>query len=140
VAESPNIARVRDFVDAFNRRDMESALVDYDPDVELHEWPTAPGARTYIGSAELLKAVETWFEVWEWMQVEIEDIFESGDRVLVFFHQRAKGSGSEAEVEIRTFNVFTFRDGKVTRIQLFTERDPALEAAGLTPDYQEERR
>jgi len=57
--------------------------------------------------------------------------------VLVVLDQRAKGKGSEVEVEIRSYNVYAFRDGKVSRIQLYTEREPALEAAGLT---QEESR
>jgi ketosteroid isomerase-like protein len=140
LGESENIALVRRFVDAFNARDLESMRPFYDPDVELVEWPNAPGAATYHGIEGMLQAVEGWFEVWEWMQVEIAEIFEAGDYVLVFLDQRAKGKGSEVEVEIKSFNTYTFRDGKVSRIQLFTEREPALEAAGLTPQYEEERR
>jgi hypothetical protein len=30
--------------------------------------------------------------------------------------------------------------GKAIRIELFTEREPALDAAGLAPDYEEEKR
>ena len=30
-------------------------------------------------------------------------------------------------------------EGKLTRIQLFLDRDQALEAAGLTPDYDKEK-
>jgi ketosteroid isomerase-like protein len=65
---------------------------------------------------------------------------EAGDSVFVVLHQRAKGSGSGIEVEIRSWNVYSFRDGKVIRIQLFLEPEPALEAAGLTPNYEEEKR
>jgi hypothetical protein len=36
--------------------------------------------------------------------------------------------------------VFSFRGGRVTRLEFFTEREPALEAAGLSPNYQEEKR
>jgi ketosteroid isomerase-like protein len=73
------------------------------------------------------------------MRLDIEEITEAGDRVLLKLHQRAKGKGSEIEVEITSFNVYTFRDGKVARIELFIEREPALEAAGLTSDHQEEK-
>ena len=137
---SENVAIVRRFVDAFNRLDVDSLADEYHPDVELYEWPTAPGARTYHGLDGVRAALDSWFEVWEWMQVEIEDIIETGDRVLVITLQRAKGRGSEIEVESRTFNVYTFLDGKVRRMQLFTEREPALEAAGLAPHYEEEKR
>ncbi len=132
---------VHEFVEAFNRRDFDWLVHNtLDPQVELHEWPAAPGSAVYHGHEGARRAVDTWFEVWEWMRVEIEDIVEVDDRALVTAHQRAKGKGSAVEVEVDTFNVYTFRDGKVIRIELFTERDPALEAAGLTSNQQEERR
>lgn len=41
--------------------------------------------------------------------------------------------GSEnVEVGIDAFNVYTLRGGKVTRMEFFTSREPALRAAGLT--------
>ena len=135
-----NVELVRRFVDAFNRRDVESLAGDYDPDVELHEWPTAPGAGSYHGIDGVRSALDNWFEVWEWMHVEMVDLVDAGDRVLVTLDQVAKGRGSEVEVEIRSYNVYTFRDGKVLRMELFTEREPALEAAGLAPNPEDEKR
>jgi ketosteroid isomerase-like protein len=135
-----NVELVRRFVVAFNRLDVDSMADHYDSEVELHEWPTAPGAGVYRGVDGVRSAVDNWFDVWEWMRVEIVELIDAGDRVLVTLDQRAKGKGSEVEVEIRSYNVYTFRDGKVLRMQLFTEREPALEAAGLTPTYEEERR
>ncbi len=132
--ESEQAAAVRQFTDAFNRRDFDSLLAAVDPDLELHEWPEAPGAQTFRGPDEARQAIESWFDAWEWMKVEVEDIVESGERVLVTLHQRAKGKGSAVEVEIRTPNVYTFRDGKLFRIQLFTEREAALEAFGSTDE------
>jgi ketosteroid isomerase-like protein len=129
-----NVELIRTWTDAFNRRDFD-AMVDWlDSDVELHEWPTAPGAEVYRGPDGALRAIDNWFEVWEWMHIDVEDIVDAGDRVLVTLHQRAKGKGSAIEVEIRSFNVYTFRGGRITRIELFTEEQPALEAAGLTEE------
>ena len=136
---SENVATVRRFVDAFNRRDFESTFADADPEIELHEWPSAPGARTYRGHDGVLEAMNEWFETWEWMRVEIVDISEIGDRVFFTLHQRAKGKSSQIEVELTSYNVYTFRDGKVIRLELFTEREPALAAAGLTPDREKEK-
>ena len=127
-----NVAFIREFTAAFNRRDVDYMISQLDPEVELHEWPAAPGAGTYRGHAGVRKAFDSWFEVWAWMQVEIVDVVEAGDRVLVTLRQRAKGKGSEVEVEIESFNVYTVRDGKLTRLELYTEREPALAAAGLT--------
>jgi ketosteroid isomerase-like protein len=129
-----NVEVVRRFVDAFNRLDVESMDDYYDPEVELHEWPTAPGAQVYRGIDGVRSALDNWFDVWEWMRVEIVDLVDAGDQVLVTLDQRAKGRGSEIEVAIRSYNVYAFRDGRVFRMQLFTEREAALEAAGLTAE------
>jgi ketosteroid isomerase-like protein len=119
---------VRRFTEAFNRRDFESLVADLDAEIELHEWPLAPGAQSYRGPDGLRAAIANWFESWEWMQVEIEDLEERDGRVLATLYQRARGKGSEVEVEIRSWNVYSFNNGSVTDIALFTDRDEALEA------------
>ena len=43
-------------------------------EVELGEWPTAPGARIYHGPDGHPPLFATWFEAWEWMQVDVEDV------------------------------------------------------------------
>jgi ketosteroid isomerase-like protein len=140
MADSEQVAMIRRFGEAFNRRDFDSVVDDLDPEVELQEWPVAPGAQTYHGHDGVRRAMANWFESWEWMRVEILELLEADDRVLVTAHQRAQGRGSKVEVEIKSFNVYTFRKGKVARIELYTERAPALEAAGLAPNYEEEKR
>ena len=138
--ESDNVAVVRRFVDAFNRLDIDAALADADPDIVLKEWVEAPGAQAYHGCDGVRAAISNWFETWEWMQVEIKDITEVSDVcVLVTLYQRAKGTGSGIEVDLTTYNVYSFRDGKVKELALYMERDAALEAAGLTPNYDKEK-
>jgi ketosteroid isomerase-like protein len=138
--ESQQLAIVRRFVEAFNRLDVESVRGDLHPDVRVDEWPTGPDPRSYRGLDGIQQALDTWFEAWEWITIEIVDLEEADDVVLVTLHQRAKGRGSEAEVEITSYTVYAFRDGLIDRIQLFTEREPALAAAGLTPEHEEETR
>lgn len=134
-----NLDVLHRFVDAFNSRDVDLIASDIDPDAELHEWPEAPGAQSYTGPDGLRRALEVWFDAWESMQIEITDTQEIDDRILVTLHQRAKGKGSEVEVEIDSYNVYTFDKGKVTRLELFLNRDDALEAAGLTADIEEKK-
>jgi len=125
---SEQVATVLRFNDAFNRRDVEEIVRDLDSDVELAEWPDAPGARTFQGPEGLTRAFEGWFETWEWMRVDVEEVEEAEDRVMATVFQRARGSASGAEVTIRAWNVYEFRDGKVWRLLLFTDRESAIEA------------
>jgi ketosteroid isomerase-like protein len=126
-SESPQEAAVRRFVDLFNRGELEALLAEIDAETVLNEWPTAPGAQSYKGPDEIRRAFENWFESWEWMRIEVEDLEEAGDRVIATFHQRARGKGSEAEVEVRSFNVWSFKEGRIRDISLFTDRAPAVE-------------
>ena len=125
---SEQVATVLRFNDAFNRRDVEEIVRDLDSDVELAEWPDAPGARTFQGPDGVRRAFEGWFETWEWMQVDVEEVEEAEDRVMATVFQRARGSASGAEVTIRAWNVYEFRYGKVWRLLLFTDRESAIEA------------
>ena len=134
-----NLELLQKFTEAFNRRDVDMVVADIDAEAELHEWPEAPGAQSYRGPDGLRRALEVWFDAWEWVQVEITETQEIDDRVFVSLHQRAKGKGSEVEVEIDSYNVYSFHEGKVTRIELFLDRDEALEAAGLTANIEESK-
>jgi ketosteroid isomerase-like protein len=127
MAESQNMALAREWAAAFNRWDIDALVALSHPDFELHEWPDAPGARSYQGQNAIRHGIATWFESWEWMKVEVQDMREAGDRLLVMLHQRAAGKGSAVEVEIDTYNVMQFRDGQLAELHMFTAEEPALE-------------
>jgi ketosteroid isomerase-like protein len=116
---------------AYGVGDTDTLLALLDPEVELVEWPDAPESRTFRGHDGAREAMRSWAEAWEWLRSDIEEIVEVDDRVLVCCHTRGKGRGSAVEVETGTYNVFTVRDGHAIRIQFFTSKEPALEAAGL---------
>ena len=60
--------------------------------------------------------------------------------LLITLRQRSKGRGSALEIETKTFALYTFRNDKVKRGQFFTDREAALEAAGLTANLEEEKK
>jgi ketosteroid isomerase-like protein len=61
-----------------------------------------------------------------------EEFFEQGDQIVVFLRVRSRPRGSSAEIEIRAAHVWTMRDGKATRCELFPAREEALQAVGLS--------
>jgi ketosteroid isomerase-like protein len=65
--------------------------------------------------------------------IEPQEFFERGDQIVVFALVRSRPRGSNAVVENRIGHVWTMRDGKAVRLQIFPEREKALEAAGLSP-------
>ena len=123
-----NAETVRSIYEATNRRDWDSAFRDLHPEIEqILPSPLAPlrGRREVQGYWEdLLAAFDTGV-------VEPEEVFERGDQVVAVVKTRARPRGTSAEIEIRTGQLWTFRDGKAVSMHLFPEAEKALEAAGL---------
>jgi ketosteroid isomerase-like protein len=63
--------------------------------------------------------------------VTVEETIDAGDRVVLSAHHRGRGRGSGIKVDARFYEVYTLREGKIVRVDEFTERAEALEAAGL---------
>jgi ketosteroid isomerase-like protein len=69
---------------------------------------------------------------WDALQFDPERILDvDGQRVLVFVRATATGMGSGVPVERRTAHVCTFSDGSLVHFKAYTDREEALEAAGL---------
>lgn len=72
-----------------------------------------------------------WLRPWATYRTEVEKFVDLGDRVLVLVRDFGRREGSMHEVEVRGAPVWTLRDGKVIRAELFASRTEALKAVGL---------
>ena len=97
------------------------------------EWDWLFSRETFRGRDQLLRAATDWIETVDGWQLEVEDVIDAtGGRVVVVVRVVARGRGSGVPVYQQVFSVITIRDGKIARIHDYTERAPALEAAGLS--------
>jgi ketosteroid isomerase-like protein len=127
-----NVENVRARYEALNRRDWDAVFRDQHPDFEPElTTPPGPHAGTYRGREEIQGYLESWITAFDAWTVEPEEIFESGDQLVVFLKTRARPEGSSAEIEVRNGHLWTLKDGKVVSTRLFPEPEKALEAAGL---------
>ena len=78
-----------------------------------------------------LQDVENAAEGFASDRVEAEEIVDAGDRVVVMVHHSGRGRTSGIEVDQRYAMVWTVRDGRVMRMDLYPTRAEALEAVGL---------
>ena len=130
-----NVETARMAFEAWNRRDLQSVLDLFHPDVVWEEnVQVFPGMdRIYRGHEGFLKWDRDAFsEVWESIAVEPLEFIDAGDHVVALLRLSGKGQGSGVDVELAIYNVLTFRDGKVAWRRLYTDRAEALEAAGLS--------
>jgi ketosteroid isomerase-like protein len=131
---SANIDIVRAGLKAYGRGDFDALAQTVHPDVELHDWPEAADPRVYRGPDAILEAREEWSKAWDSVDVEPTGFAEAGNRVLAVLKTTGKGRGSSIEMAMETYGVYTLRDGKASKIQFFTNRDAALEAAEVTDE------
>ena len=74
-----------------------------------------------------------WLSEWEDWRCEAEGYVAEGEWVVVLTRYRGRGKGSGATVDTIGAHVWRFRDGRVIRLEIFSSRDKALQAAGLAP-------
>jgi uncharacterized protein len=125
------VETVRQIYERWGRGDFRAGVELYDPDVQLVLRPEFPDAGVYRGPDEIRKYMEEFLADLEGAVIVGEEFLAAGDSVVVRVHQQATGAGSGARVEMRYYQVWTFRGGSVIRIESVRERPEALEAAGL---------
>ena len=96
----------------------------------------------FTGGRELVaeEAVISWeipegsfLSQWESFVTEADEFIELDERsILVVGRMRGRGHQSGADVEARTFEIWTFKDGKVIGQHQSFDRERALEAAGVS--------
>ncbi|HWH44865.1 MAG TPA: nuclear transport factor 2 family protein [Thermoleophilaceae bacterium] len=111
--------------------DFRSAAWLLDRHVGFVVGPGFPTETVSIGLDSLGRHVVEILEAWERLTVTAESFREVGDSVLVGVRQVGVGAGSGVLTEMTFFHVWTFRAGKVIRLEVILEEGEALEAVGL---------
>jgi ketosteroid isomerase-like protein len=122
---------VRRLTDAFNRRDLDAAAQDVDPEAVV-DWSRSPGveAGIYRGGQAVRDFWNTFLETWERVTISVEELIDCGETVVVPNQTHFLGRDG-IEVEAYAVPVMTLRDGRVVEWRLFSERAEALKAVGL---------
>jgi ketosteroid isomerase-like protein len=113
---------------AFNSRRIEPALLAEDVEwVNPHD-AVEPGTRE--GAEEFNRALARVFATWDDVQFETDRVIANGDDVVALGTLRGRLHDSGMEVTASHGQVWTFRDGRATRMQWFNTHREALEAVG----------
>jgi uncharacterized protein len=128
-----NVELVRRAYEAWNRGDFDAAAEYLDPEIEWRTPPNIPEAGTWHGRDEVGERVAAFLESWEELHAGVEELIDAGDRVvaLVRFSGRGRGTGLAVEGTSVDATVWTLREGKAVRIEMYGGTAEALEAVGL---------
>jgi ketosteroid isomerase-like protein len=72
-----------------------------------------------------------WLATFESFRIEVEKTIDAGERVLSLARLSGRTRTGGVDMEQPAAAVFTFRDGKITRMEFHLDRDLAYKAAGL---------
>jgi ketosteroid isomerase-like protein len=127
-----NVELVRRLNDVFNERSFVENAELLDPDMV---WDMSrmglPDAASATGWFGLLEFFDTWTESFASEHIDAEEIVDGGDRVLVMVRHSGRGRTSGIDIDQRFAMVWTLRDGRATRMDMYLTRDEALDAMGL---------
>jgi ketosteroid isomerase-like protein len=128
-----NVDVIRQGWDAWLRGDLPRLFRNFDPEIvwdtsHFHDWPEP----AYHGIEGVERFLNEWLNVWDDYEVGVEDVMAVPDgRVVTLVRQRGKGRSSGLAMDMQMAQIATLRDGKVTRLDNYEDRDEALEAVGL---------
>ena len=91
-----------------------------------------PAFGAYFGLDGIRAYWRDFLEQWERLTFEAKRIEAVGDTVLAHVVQHAKGRASGIEGDLSYFVLFTFRGGKIVRMESIMGEGEALEAVGLS--------
>jgi len=121
-----NVELVESYIDAFNRRDLDTLRALTHPDSEL-DWSASRGvdAGIYRGAEAVMGFYAEWFALFEQIAIEPESFIDAGESVVV--PSRSTFTGRDGlELTTRAAGLLTVRDRRIVLIRLYQEAAPAL--------------
>jgi ketosteroid isomerase-like protein len=78
------------------------------------------------GHGAVRASLARWKAEWDDYEVLPEEFVHRGDHVVATVRLRGRGRVSGVEIDARFYDLYTLRDGKIVRMDQFTERSAAL--------------
>jgi SnoaL-like protein len=122
--------RLGESVASPNPEDVLGFVRLMDPEVQFEPQQTLLEG-SYTGHGGVLSWLIDIAEHYDNGRMHLSDIRDLGDRVLALGTLHVTGLGSGIEIEVPATIVASFRDGLMTHLKDYGDKDRALEAAGL---------
>jgi ketosteroid isomerase-like protein len=94
----------------------------------FHGWPEQ---QLYEGPEEAWGFLAEWTGAWDDWELDVDSLREVGDKVLALVRQRGRSKTTGAPVDMSFAQIWTIRDGKQARMEMYSDPAEALQAVGL---------
>ena len=124
-----NVALARKVVAAFNRRDVPALAAMVTDDFEWVTWTSTVEHTAYHG-AEGLASYFRDADVWQVLNLDVEEYRDLGDEVLVVGRLPHPRRGQRRRIHAPYYSAFFIRGGELARVLSFRTEAGALAALG----------
>jgi len=130
---------IREGYEAWNLGDRSFVLSHLSPDVVWVTPPDDPDQGVYRGHDAVQKFWDQWQAAVGQLKFEIEELTETGNRVLAVVRRSGVGHHSGLAVSDVVCQIFFFEDaGTCSLVREFYDRSKAVAAAGM-PEHEESK-
>jgi ketosteroid isomerase-like protein len=127
-----NVEIVRRCYHDWARRNLSKLEAILDPDAVIDMSRNLFNPDVYHGHDGFRRWIAAIEDAWDDFEATPEEFIAGEGHVVTAVRISGRGRQSGAEVEMRVFNIWTLRDGKVVALTGgYRDRGEALEAAGL---------
>ena len=90
-----------------------------------------PEEQVYDGIEGARRFIREWTGAWDDWTIEIDAFHEAGEQVVVVTRQSGRSKATGMAVDMHFAQVWTVRDGREVRSEMYSDPSRALEAVGL---------
>jgi ketosteroid isomerase-like protein len=126
-----NVEIIRRGFETWEQADLEAHLRLVHEDIVCSRVAPLINPKTYHGLEGYLEFARDWIAPYDDLRFLPNEYIDAGDRVLVEVPQEGRLAGSNQVVRGTFWFLMTLQDGKLIRMEIYGERDQALEAVGL---------
>ena len=117
-----NVEAVRGVYGRWAEGDFTAGPELFDPAIEFVLSVEFPDTGTYRGPEAISAYMVGFLEPWQRLTIAAEEVTDAGEQVVAEVLQSGVGAGSGVPASVRYFQVWTFRDGRVVRLENHRDR------------------
>jgi ketosteroid isomerase-like protein len=114
------------------RKAFDAEVVTPDFAWDMSHFSGWPERQIYEGAAGASSFLADWTAAWDDWELDVEAFHDIDDKVVAVVRQRGRSKATGLAVEMLFAQVWTVRDGKEARMEMYSDPNDALEAVGLT--------
>ena len=127
----PDLEIAKRMFDAWNSGNVDRMTEFWSDDGDWiwEDAPEIPDARVVRGREQVEEHLRGVIGLMGEMEIKVEELVDLGDEVLAVIRFNVHGAQSGIELDVPSFQLLRFENGRVRRYRMFMDREQALRAA-----------